>query len=268
MRRLIRCLFMVALLATIAAPIARGAGMGYVYQNVASFSSSCGSYQAPSYKYNQAMANYKKLGYSTKGYYGSPFTRSAFINNLKSAFGIYVASHGDNYWATKPNVNSAFLQNPSSGCGSSSDRVYSSTIQASAVPPYYLVIMSTCRLGLDGYAHSGNSTWKGYIGNTMPRAFGFAFSDSAYHYTKTSTKAQWYLGYRNYTYDTSAYYFERNLFANSVAVSHTLTSGYNLALAAQTYQSVAASVAEDGVYNAFAPSWYGNPSTRGQANGS
>jgi len=276
MLKLLRCLGLAVALAAVSAPVARGAVNAYVYTNVSSFKSSCGTYQSPSYRYNQAMANYRTLGYTTTGYYGGPFTRTTFINNLKTAFAIYVSSHGDNYWDTiSPYVNSAFLQNPASGCGSSADRVYSiygrakrnPNIEGSAVPPYYLVIISTCRLGLDGYAHYGSRTWSGYVGNTMPHAFRFAYSDSAFHYTKTSTTAQWYLGYRNYTWDTSAYAFERNFFAESVAVSHTLTTGYNLALSEGPYESVPASAAEDGVYNPFAPSWYGNPSFRGQANG-
>ena len=256
-----------------------------VFSNVDSFKSPCGGYLKnspspyPAKKYNLAMQQFSKLGYSPTGYLGDSFTSSAFLNAMHSSFAVYVASHGDLYWDSgSPYVNSAFSQNPPGACESTTNRVYSiyghgghaTNIQANAVPPYYVVIMSTCRLGWDGPVKNHS----GYRGNTMPMAFGIA-SGSTFYYTKTSTQPQFYMGYRNFTWDSSAYAFESNFWAERWTYDYdpgntgwpSLAQAFDLALADGPYEDVPASKAEDGVYNYFVPAWFGNPNSRGLATG-
>jgi len=194
--------------------------------------------------YSLAAAQMAKLGYSPMyGAVGSSFTRTAFMSAVFPDFAVYVHSHGDNYWASSgyPNVDSAFLQDPGAGaCNSSSrDMVRSSAIKAATRgTPYNLVVMSTCELG------SASST--------MPGAFQIAKS-------KSSSRREFYLGYVNTTYDSSAYRFENAFWTYlNGAPNHTRT-----VYQAFTYAQSIGGYASPDAANPFQANWWGNPSYNG-----
>jgi len=173
-----------------------------VWSNSDSFTSRCLGFTDtyPKQLYSLARTQLTALGYSpADGALGASFTRSAFLATVRPDWVVYVHSHGDNYRATSGSgIDSAFLQDPGAGaCNSSSrDMVRSSAIKAATRgTPYNLVVMSTCELG------SASST--------MPGAFQIAKS-------KSSSRREFYLGYVNTTYDSSAYRFE-NAFSNRSA---------------------------------------------------
>jgi hypothetical protein len=218
-----------------------------VWSNSDAFTSRCLGFtdRYPQLMYDQARSYLTALGYGTlQGAIGPSFTRSAFLNEVLTDWGIYVHSHGDNYWAAsgRPNVDSGFLQDPgASRCNSSADIVRSSAIKAATMgTAYSLVIMSTCYLG---------STT-----STMPGAFQIAK-------TKTSAKREFFLGYTNSTYDSTAYRFERAFLSYLAGgTPHTRT-----AAAAFAYAMSVGGYAIPDASSPFTPNWWGNPDYDGMA---
>jgi hypothetical protein len=235
----------VGALSTTPAPAA--ARTADVWSNSNAFTTRCLGYSDtyPSLMYSQARTQLSKLGYSpVTGALGSGFTRTAFLNEVFYDYGVYVHTHGDNYWAASgaPKVDSGILQDPgSSRCNSSSDMIRSSAIKAATSgTPYNLVIMSTCYLG------SGTST--------MPGAFQI-------EKVKNSTQREFYLGYTYSTYDSAGYKFEGAFFAylNGVANhSRTVYQAFVYALGRGGYEAPNSS-------NPFQPNWWGNPNYNGTA---
>jgi hypothetical protein len=245
-----KALLMAALLASsalVAAAPSVAAFRASVWSNSDAFTARCLGFtdRYPQLMYDQARAGLTALGYGTlQGAVGPAFTRSAFLNEVLTDWGVYVHSHGDNYWAASgaPNVDSGFMQDPGvSRCNTSSDIVRSSTIRAATLGTgYSLVIMSTCYLG---------STT-----STMPGAFQIAK-------TKTATEREFFLGYANSAYDSSAYRFE-GAFLGYLAggTPHTRT-----AAAAFTYALSLGGYAIPNASNPFTPNWWGNPNYDGMA---
>ena len=220
---------------------------GSTWSNSDAFASRCLGFtdRYPQLMYDQASAQYAKLGYaSLSGAIGPAFTRSAFLDEVYYDFAVYVHSHGDNYWAAsgRPAIDSGFMQDPgSTRCNSSSDIVRSSAIKtATKGAPYFLVIMSTCYLGASA--------------STMPDAFQVGK-------TKTSTDHKFYLGYATSTYDSSAYRFEGAFFSYLTGgTPHTRTASAAFAYA----QSIGGYTIPDAA-DPFTPNWWGNPNYDGTA---
>jgi hypothetical protein len=98
--------------------------------------------------------------------------------------------------------------------------------------------MSTCKLG------ASNST--------MPGAFQIAK-------TKASTRHEFYLGYTNLTYDSSAYRFEGAFWSYlNGAPNHTRT-----VYQAFTYAQSIGGYASPDSANPFQANWWGNPNYNG-----
>jgi len=234
-----------AALGTMAAPVS--ARTADAWSNSDAFTSKCLGFtdNYPSIMYSQAKAQMAGLAYSPiTGALGSGFTRTAFLNEVFYDYGVYVHSHGDNYWASSgaPNVDSGFLQDPGSGkCNTSSDIVRSSAIRtATSGTPYNLVVMSTCYMGASK--------------STMPGAFQI-------EKVKNSTQREFYLGYTYSTYDSSAYLFEANFFSylNGAADhSRTVYQAFAYALGRGGYEAPDTS-------DPFQPNWWGNPNYNGTA---
>jgi hypothetical protein len=218
-----------------------------VWSNSDAFTSTCLGFTDtyPRLMYNQAKSQLAKLGYSpVTGALGAAFTRTAFLNEVFYDYGVYVHTHGDNYWATSgaPTVDSAFMQDPGSGkCNTTLDLVRSSAIKSATMgTPYNMVVMSTCYLG------SSKST--------MPGAFQI-------EKVQNSTQREFYLGYTYSTYDSAAYRFEGYFFSYLNGVSdhsRTVYQAFVYALGRGGYEAANAS-------NPFAPNWWGNPNYNGTA---
>jgi hypothetical protein len=244
MRRAARALVSIlvaAVVLTATAPLAL-AYTAHVWSNSDAFTVGCigvnDTYPAKLYSLNVTQIG--KLGFSpVYGRLGAGFTRAAFLSAVFSDFAVYVHSHGDNYWATSgaPNIDSAFLQDPGTGnCNSTSrDIVRSSAIKsATQGTQYNLVIMSTCYLGSSS--------------STMPGAFQI-------EKTKTSTQPEFYLGYVNSTYDSSALRFEQAFWSymnGSTPNSRTFYEAF-------TYARGIGGYAIPDSANPFTPNWWGNP---------
>jgi hypothetical protein len=219
---------------------------GDVWSNSNGFSVSCLGFTDtyPASMYSMARSQMALLGYSPLlGGLGASFTKANLINTVLADYGLYVHTHGDNYWAASgyPNVDSAILQDPGSGrCNDSArDMIRSSSIKtATSGTPYSLVIMSTCKLGANS--------------STMPGAFQMAK-------TKAATNRTFYLGYVNTTYDSSAARFEYGFFSYlNGAPNHTRT-----VYQAFTYaQSIGGYSSPDSA-NPFQANWWGNPNYNG-----
>lgn len=206
-----------------------GAYSANVWTNTDGFAFGCPTYSPtyPTQLYNLAMANFPRLGYSTSGVIGAGFTTSAFLGTVGSDSAVYVHSHGDNYTT----YGSAFLQDPgTTRCNDyTQDVVRASVIKnVSHSYEYNVVIMSTCYLG------ASNST--------MPGAFGISMN-------KTSTHAQFYMGYANAAYDSDEYSFESRVWSsvNQYPYYQTFAASFNWALA------------QGGYISGFSPAWFGNP---------
>jgi hypothetical protein len=220
---------------------------GDVWSNSDAFSYRCLGFTDtyPQQLYSQAQTQMAALGYSpVGGALGSGFTTSAFLGNVLPDWGVYVHSHGDNYWASSgyPNVDSAFLQDPgTSRCGSySTDAIRSSAIKsATRGSQYNLVIMSTCYLG-------NNSS-------TMPGAFQI-------QKVKTSTRREFYLGYVYTTYDSAALRFESAFW--SYVNGYPQFSRRALS-SAFTYASSIGGYEYPNSSNPFQANWWGNPNYNG-----
>jgi hypothetical protein len=184
------------------------------------------------------------LGYSVSGAIGSNFNTTYFMNRVLPDWGIYVHSHGDNYWAASgyPNVDSAFLQDPGpSRCNNYSvDSIRSSAIKSATHGSLYnLVIMSTCFLG-------SNSS-------TMPNAFQIAK-------VKNSTRREFYLGYVYETYDSAALRFEGAFWSY---ISGSPPSARRSLYSAFIYASSIGGYDYPNSSNPFQANWWGNPNYTG-----
>ncbi|HEX7491841.1 MAG TPA: hypothetical protein VF337_09090 [Candidatus Limnocylindrales bacterium] len=201
---------------------------GDVWTNSNAFTSRCLGFNDtyPAQLDSLARTQMAALGYSPLGgAIGSGFNTTAFLGHVLADWGVYVHSHGDNYWATSgaPNVDSAFLQDP----GPNRCNVLpNDTIRASAIKSatrgsqYNLVIMSTCFLG------SASST--------MPNAFQI-------EKVKNNTQREFYLGYVYETYDSASLRFE-NAFWSYISGSppyarRTLYSAFIYASSIGGYES-------------------------------
>jgi hypothetical protein len=242
---LVSALLAVSALAATAPSVA--AQRGSVWSNSDAFTPRCLGFtdRYPQLMYDQANAQFRKLGFaSLQGSIGPGFTRAAFLGEVLVDFAVYVHSHGDNYWAPsgRPNVDSGFLQDPGpSRCNTAADIVRSSAVKTATLDTVYnLVIMSTC--------------WLGSSTSTMPDAFQIAR-------TKGSTEREFYLGYSNSTYDSSAYRFEGAFFAYLTGgTPHTRTAASAFAYA----MSIGGYAIPDSS-NPFTPNWWGSPNYDGTA---
>jgi len=198
----------------------------------------------PQQLYSIATSQMRALGYSpVGGALGAGFTRSAFLDNVFPDYGVYVHSHGDNYWAASgyPNVDSAFLQDPgTSRCADyTQDAVRSTAIKtATGGGPFNLVIMSTCKLGSSS--------------SSMPNGFQIAK-------VKNATRREFYLGYVYSTYDSAAYRFEQAFWSylNGDSVHRrTAYQAFTYAVSIGGYEAPDSS-------NPFQPNWWGNPNYDG-----
>ena len=248
MKRAVRWLvsIMVALSALGAAAVPASARSADTWVNSNAFTAGCLGFNNnwPSQMNSTARAQLARLGYSPiGGAIGAGFTKSAFLNQVFYEYGVYVHSHGDNYWAASgaPSVDSAFLQDPGAKrCNSSSDMIRSSAIRSATMgTPYNLVIMSTCYLG--------SST------STMPGAFQI-------EKVKSSSQREFFLGYANSTFDSSAARFESAFFAWINGDPNHNRTVYQAFVYAQ---GVGGYTAPDG--NPFSPNWWGNPNYNGVA---
>jgi hypothetical protein len=233
---------LVVAVATLGATAQPAAAMAaHVWSNSDAFSVKClgvtDTY--PSRLYSLSVYQFNKLGYNPlNGALGAGFTRTAFLNNVLVDWGVYVHSHGDNYWASggAPNIDSAFLQDPGSGnCNSASDKVRSSSIRtATRGSSYNVVIMSTCYLG-------SNSS-------TMPAAFQIAK-------TKSATDYEFYLGYVYSVYDSSSLRFEQAFWSymnGGPPHLRYMAEAFTYATSLGGYEAVDSS-------NPFQANWWGNP---------
>jgi hypothetical protein len=174
---------------------------------------------------------------------GHGFTRNAFLAGYRYSFGVYVHSHADIY--NSSSIQAAFLQDPPAGYCNSYTRDYISAAQvkANAIPPYNLVIMSTCYLGAMYQPHTGSGH-----PNYMPEAFGF---------TKThgTTGSRFYVGYVYSTYDSAQYKFEGEMLRwLQLFPTDTLYSAWTYA-AANSYSYPSAS-------DPFQAAWFGDMNYR------
>jgi hypothetical protein len=219
--------------------------VAHVWSNSDSFTVRCLGVNDtyPKQLYNLNVAQMIKLGFSpVAGAVGPGFTRTSFLNNVVLDYGVYVHSHGDNYWAASgaPKVDSGFLQDPGSGrCSDRArDMVRSSTIKtATAGTIYNVVIMSTCMLG-------SNSS-------TMPAAFQIAKN-------KTSVYDQFYMGYVYHTWDSSSLRFERAFWSymnGGAPHTRTLAQAFAYASGIGGYEAVGS--------EPFKANWWGNPTYDG-----
>jgi hypothetical protein len=189
-----------------------------------------------------ARAQLAALGYSPiGGAIGPSFTRTAFLNGVLPDWGVYVHSHGDNYWAAsgRPNIDSAFLQDPgSTACSSfSRDVVRSSAIKAVTwTSPYNLIVMSTCYLGSSS--------------STMPGAFSI-------EKVKNSTDNEFYLGYVYSTYDSAMLRFEKAFWSYLSGGARTVSQAFTYASGIGGYSSPDAA-------DPFQANWWGNPNYNGR----
>ena len=216
----------------------------HVWSNSDAFSVGCLGFvdTYPQKLYSLNVSQMSKLGYSVTGTLGAGFTRAAFLGNVFADYGVYVHSHGDNYWAATgaPKIDSAFMQDP--GVGKCNDRavdlVRSSQIKRVTLGTQYnLVIMSTCMLGASS--------------STMPDAFQI-------EKTKSSTQPEFYLGYVNSTYDSSALRFEQAFWSY-------MNGGTNRTFyQAFTYAAGIGGYAIPDSSNPFVANWWGNPNYTGK----
>ncbi len=244
---LVSVMVAVSALGTTASPIlARTAD---IWSNSDGFRSACVGFNNtyPSQMYSMARSQMATLGYSPiNGALGSSFTKANFLGHVLSDWGVYVHSHGDNYWASSgaPNVDSGFLQDPgTSRCNSSSaDMVRSSAIKsATRGSPYNLVVMSTCYLG-------GPTS-------TMPGAFQI-------EKMKTNIGShEFFLGYVHSTFDSAAYRFESAFFTflnGGTNHNRTVHQAFTYAAGIGGYTGPNSS-------NPFEPNWWGDPNYNGVA---
>jgi hypothetical protein len=229
---------------TATAPAA-SAYTAHVWSNSNAFVKACigvnDTYPARLYSLNVGQIG--KLGFSpVYGQLGSGFTRRAFLEAVFSDFAVYVHSHGDNYWAASGGgIDSGFLQDPGTGnCNRTSrDMVRSSDIKTTTKGTQYnLVIMSTCYLGSSI--------------STMPGAFQI-------EKVKSSTDPEFYLGYVNSSYDSSAYQFESAFWSYMNGGTPNSRTFYQ----AFTYASAVGGYAIPNAANPFVANWWGNPNYRG-----
>lgn len=216
-----------------------------VWSNSDSFSSRCLGFTDtyPQLLYSLASSQMRALGYSpVGGALGAGFTRSAFLANVYPDYGVYVHSHGDNYYASSGSgIDSAFLQDPgTSRCSDyTQDAVRSTAIKtATAGGPFNLVIMSTCKLGASS--------------SSMPNGFQIAK-------VKNATRREFYLGYVYSTYDSAAYRFEQAFWSylNGDSVHRrTAYQAFTYAVSIGGYEAPDSS-------NPFQPNWWGNPNYDG-----
>ncbi len=219
---------------------------GDVWSNSDAFSVTCLGFTDtyPQQLYSLTMAQLPKLGYApVNGHLGPGFTKSAFLGQVLADYAVYAHTHGDNYWAAsgRPNVDSGILQDPGSGkCNSASrDMIRSSAIKAATGgTAYNLVIMSTCKLGSSA--------------STMPEAFQI-------EKTKSSTQREFYLGYVNLTYDSSALRFEKAFWSYLNGDLFRLRTAYQ----AFAYASSIGGYDYPDAANPFQANWWGNPNYNG-----
>jgi hypothetical protein len=243
-RALVSILFAASTL-TATAPAA-AAYTAHVWSNSNAFTVGCIGVNDtyPRKLYNLNVSQMTKLGFSpVLGSLGAGFTRTAFLAAVFSDFGVYVHSHGDNYWAASgaPAIDSGFMQDPGTGncTNRTRDMVRSSLIKKTTQGTQYnLVIMSTCYLG-------GSSS-------TMPAAFQI-------EKTKSSTQPEFFLGYVNSTYDSSALRFEEAFWS----YMNGGTPGSRTYQQAFTYASGIGGYAIPDTANPFAANWWGNPAYTG-----
>ncbi len=234
---------------TLAAASPVAAHTADTWSNSNGFRSACVGFNNtyPSQMYSWARSQMSLLGYSPiNGALGASFTRSAFLGHVLSDWGVYVHTHGDNYWASsgRPNVDSGFLQDPgTTRCNSSStDMIRSSAIKAATKgSPYNLVIMSTCALG--------------DTSSTMPAAFQIQMMKT------NMAEREFYLGYAHSTYDSSAFRFEKAFFTYLNGGSNHERTVHQ----AFTYASGIGGYESPDSANPFEPNWWGNPNYNGVA---
>jgi hypothetical protein len=199
----------------------------------------------PQALYNQAKAGLTALGYVTgQDVIGHGFTRAAFLANVGLDFAVYVHSHGDVYKSSS--IKAAFLQDPPAGrCNDyTKDYVSAAQVKASAIPPYSLVIMSTCYLGSIYQPHKGSA-----YPNLMPDAFGIPKNQDA-------TNGTFYLGYVYDTYDSSQYKFEHYFFQELAGSGDSFMDGWVYAQDMGPYDYPDAS-------DPFLAAWYGDQNDAG-----
>jgi hypothetical protein len=216
-----------------------------VWTNTTAFTSGCGGGGGT---YPTTMAAAASKGMSALGYAvtpivtGSSFTSSQFLSTYPAKYSVYVHSHGDLYWG------SGWTWNPTNGVDSgfredagscSGNVIRASSIKRAAVPPYYLVIMSTCMLGTDDIYY-----------NQIPAAFGFPTDSSGRTYSRASTQKQFFLGYTIHASDVDAANFENTFWHYMVDVGYSPFWAFAFAW---SYYGAAVS-----------PNWFGSQSWNGR----
>ena len=213
-----------------------------VWVNLDGFKSPCTAQASiyPAKLYSQARSGLAGIGYSLDhSVIGRGFTRTAFLQAVAFPYAVYVHSHGDVYASTK--IQAAFLQDPQTcPVDYRVDYVSWQQIKPVAVPPYELVIMSTCYLGSYYQPHKGTL-------NMMPDAFAIAKNQMA-------TNGTFYLGYRYSTWDSEAYRFEGRFF-NTLLANRGGSATYSWAWA---YAMSYADYAEVSSGDPFEAAWFGD----------
>jgi hypothetical protein len=233
-RRLALMLLAASLAAPAAGPV-RAAYQGTVASNESAFEPPCLSFDDPypEKMLKAAAAAFAELGYTSRSYTGSAFTRSAYLGRTANDWGTYVHSHGDNYWHAADSRRYAGFREDSGDC--SQAVVYSKDIATKRNSRQSnLVVMSTC--------HLGEST------STMPGAFAIA--------RKKYAEGSWggpefYVGYLGEAWDNDEWEFE-------VAFWDAIGPGYG---AGEAFDVAAAHV----FAHEFEANWWGSYVYTGRA---
>jgi hypothetical protein len=154
-----------------------------------------------------ATAAYAGLGHATTGFTGAAFTRAATLKRTVSDWGYYVHSHGDYYWHAGDGRRYTGFKEDSGDCVQST--IFSKDIKAKRLDRLSnLVFVSTC--------HSADAN------TTMPGAFGIAK-------TKSSSQAEFYVGYLGVQWDTDEWIFEQRYW-NALASGKSVGAAFDIAM--------------------------------------
>jgi hypothetical protein len=190
-RRLAAALLAVSLVAAAAGP-SLAAYQGTVASNHTAFEPPCLSFvdSYPGKMRVAAAAAFTALGYDTRSYTGTGFTRSSYLARTAGDWGTYVHSHGDHYWHAADARRYSGFREDAGGC--SQAVVYSKDIALKrAGRQSNLVFMSMCHVGEDA--------------TTMPGAFGIA---KKRYPTGTWGGPSFFVGYLGAAWDSDEWTFE------------------------------------------------------------
>jgi hypothetical protein len=203
-----------AWLAAVAAGPAQAGYQGTVASNESAFEPPCLAFDDPypEKMLKAAAAAFADLGYASRSYTGSAFTRSAYLSRTANDWGTYVHSHGDHYWHAADGRRYAGFREDSGDC--SQAVVYSKDIALKrADRQANLVVMSMCHVGEDT--------------STMPGAFGIAkkkYAEGAWG------GPEFFVGYLGAAWDSDEWIFEA-AFWDAIGPGYGAGEAYDVAAA-------------------------------------